>query len=96
MAHVFACLHYGRYYTVLKKYGPTPYKCLRTTSSSSNIPQPEATGHNANAFGLESPSEATLRYWFEKFPYGDFNLEGKSVPGGRMSLDDKVLRAAVG
>ncbi|EYB95176.1 hypothetical protein Y032_0163g3505 [Ancylostoma ceylanicum] len=55
----------------------------------------EATRNIALAFGMDSPSERTVRCWFAKFCSGDFDLEDKPGRGRMMSLDDQALRAAV-
>lgn len=55
----------------------------------------EAARNMADVFGLESPSERTVRYWFEKFSHGDFNIEDKPGRGRKMSLDEQDLRTAV-
>ncbi|EYC15576.1 hypothetical protein Y032_0036g3223 [Ancylostoma ceylanicum] len=55
----------------------------------------EAARNLALAFGSESPSERTVRCWFAKFASGDFDLEGRTGRGRRVSLDDEALRAAV-
>lgn len=47
----------------------------------------EGARNIAFAFGLKSPPERTVRYWFENISFGDLNL---LVPGRKMSKDDKV------
>ncbi|VDL70636.1 unnamed protein product [Nippostrongylus brasiliensis] len=55
----------------------------------------EAARNIDTAFGMESPTERTVRLWFRTFTSGDFNIEDKTKPGLRTSLDDGILRAAV-
>lgn len=50
-------------------------------------PAAETTHNIANyelQFGLEWPSERTVRYWFEQFSSEEFKLEDKPVPGQSM------------
>lgn len=76
MFHIFAYFYSGCYYSVLKKAN-RPFELYDFKLQNSAT---EATLNIANAFGLESSSERILRYWFEKFSYGDSKLEVKTVP----------------
>jgi histone-lysine N-methyltransferase SETMAR len=60
-------------------------------------------GHNAAeaarninaAFGNETASERTIRYWFEKFRAGDTSLENEERGRPESVIDDDQLRALV-